>query len=93
MIPMQKRKMFNKYKLKNLNGKGIKIYSMEEPIVTFGSESLVLEMFPESTQKTMPLPEPEPDPEPLPEPLPESIPDTILKISPEPEKRSWCVLS
>jgi hypothetical protein len=58
---------------------------MEEPIVTFGSESLIIEMFPESTQKTMPLPEPEP--------LPESIPDTILKISPEPEKRSWCVLS
>jgi len=83
MIPMQKRKMFNKYKLKNQNGKGIKIYSMEEPIVTFGSESLIIEMFPESTQKTMPLPEP----------LPESIPDTILKISPEPEKRGWCVLS
>jgi len=75
--------MFNKYKLKNQNGKGIKIYSMEEPIVTFGSESLIIEMFPESTQKTMPLPEP----------LPESIPDTILKISPEPEKRGWCVLS
>lgn len=83
MIPMPKRKMFNKYKLKNQNGKGIKRYSMEEPIVTFGSESLIIEMFPESTQKTMPLPEP----------LPESIPDTILKISPEPEKRGWCVLS
>ena len=93
MIPMQKRKMFNKYKLKNQNGKGIKIYSMEEPIVTFGSESLIIEMFPESTQKTMPEPLPELILEPLPEPLPESIPDTIVKISPEPEKRGWCVLS
>lgn len=73
--------MFNKYKLKNQNGKGIKIYSMEEPIVTFGSESLILEMFPESIQKPLPLPEPEP------------IPDTIIKISSEPEKKSWCVLS
>ena len=85
MIPMQKRKIFNKYKLKNLNGKGIKRYTMEEPIVTFGSESLIIEMFPESIQKPMPLPEPEP--------LPESIPDIIVKISPEPEKRGWCVLS
>ena len=58
---------------------------MEDTIITFGSESLILEMFPESTQKTMPLPEPEP--------LPESIPNTILKISPEPVKRVWCVLS
>jgi hypothetical protein len=54
---------------------------MEEPIVTFGSESLILEMFPESIQKPLPLPEPEP------------IPDTIIKISSEPEKKSWCVLS
>jgi hypothetical protein len=85
MIPMPKRRMFNKFKLKNLNGKGIKRYSMEEPIITFGSESLIIEMFPESIHKPMP--------EPLPEPLPESIPHSIVQISPEPEKRGWCVLS
>jgi hypothetical protein len=61
---------------------------MEEPIVTFGSESLILEMFPESIQKPMPEPLPEPITEPIPEPIPETI--TLL---PEPVKKSWCVLS
>ncbi len=58
---------------------------MEEPIVTFGSESLILEMFPESIQKPMP--------ESIPEPLPEPIPHSTVQISPEPIKKSWCVLS
>lgn len=78
--------MFNKYKSKNQNGKGIKIYTMEEPIITFGSESLILEMFPEFH---------EPIPDPIPEPI-EHIPETIIEIVPEtnhePVKR-WCVIS
>lgn len=61
---------------------------MEEPIVTFGSESLILEMFPESTQKPMP--------ELLLEPT-HTIPDSItVQISPEHEpepKKRWCVIS
>jgi len=36
---------------------------MDEPIVTFGSESLIIEMFPE----TIPAPEPIEIPEPIPE--------------------------
>jgi hypothetical protein len=53
---------------------------MEEPIITFGSESLIIEMFPESIHK------------PMPEPLPEPLPETIIPLS-EPVKKSWCVLS
>ena len=58
---------------------------MEEPIVTFGSESLILEMFPESIAEPLPK---------LLEPT-QTIPESItINILPEPEiKKSWCVLS
>ena len=96
MIPMRKRRMFNKYKSKNQNGKGIKIYSMEEPIVTFGSESLIIEMFPEYAPKPVPeqitfgsesliiemCHETKPVPEKTPEPL-SPIPETIPETIPD----------
>ena len=82
--------MFNKYKLKNLNGKGIKIYTMEDTIITFGSESLIIEMFPESIPKPVKetLPETLEPLEPL-EPLPKPAPEPLD----EPVKKGWCVLS
>ena len=40
---------------------------MDEPIVTFGSESLILEMFPETIPDTI-IDIPEPIPPPKPEP-------------------------
>jgi hypothetical protein len=87
---MQKRRMFNKYKSKNQNGKGIKIYTMEDTIITFGTESLILEMFPESIPD--PLPEPLEPLEPLPDPL-EPLPEPLPKPLDEPVKKGWCVLS
>jgi hypothetical protein len=56
---------------------------MEDTIITFGSESLILEMFPD-----IHTPMPEPIPEPILEPIPEPIPEFIH----EPVKR-WCVIS
>jgi hypothetical protein len=55
----------------------IKEYSME-PIITFGSESLILEMNPELT------------PEPI-EPEPEVI-HVVIELEPAP-KKSWCSIS
>lgn len=54
---------------------------MDEPIITFGSESLILEMFPDTTPApTEPIPDTiiVPTPEPIPEPKPKTI---------------WCVIS
>lgn len=51
---------------------------MDEQIVTFGSESLILEMFPETIPDTIID---------IPEPIPEPIP--VLK----PEPKKWCSIS
>ena len=51
-----------------------------EPIITFGSESLILEMNPEPV--TIIEMEPDPEPEPV----------TIIEMEPEP-KKSWCSIS
>ena len=50
---------------------------MDEPIITFGSESLILEMNPEFT------PEPEPEPE---------VIHVVIEMEPVP-KKSWCSIS
>ena len=51
---------------------------MEEPIITFGSESLIFEMSPEHVIEILPEPEDEPLPVvPLPEPI----------------SKGWCILS
>jgi len=55
---------------------------MEEPIITFGTESLILEMLPE------PVVEPLPEPELVDKPFP----DTELPYDHEP-KKGWCILS
>jgi len=59
---------------------------MEDTIITFGSESLILEMFPD-----IHTPMPEPIPEPI-EPIPETILEPIPDLIHEPVKR-WCVIS
>ncbi len=57
---------------------------MDEPIITFGTESLILEMFPE--------PNPAEKEEPFPEPIVD--PDHEVIVEPEPIKsKSWCVIS
>lgn len=55
---------------------------MDEPIITFGSESLILEMFPETIPDTI-IEIPEPVPEPLPQPTPEPVP----------QPKKWCSIS
>lgn len=56
---------------------------MDEPIITFGSESLILEMFPE--------PKPA-EKEPFPEPM--ETDHEVIEVKPEPIKsKSWCVIS
>lgn len=58
---------------------------MEEPIITFGSESLILEMFPD--------PNPAEKEEPFLEPIVE--PDhEVIEVKMEPVKlKSWCIIS
>ena len=52
---------------------------MDEPIITFGSESLILEMFP--------------DPNPAEkEPLEPIVETEVIEVEPEP-KKSWCSIS
>ena len=55
---------------------------MDEPIITFGSESLVLEMFPElKSEEKEPFSEVETDHE-------------VIEVEPEPIKsKPWCVIS
>ena len=55
---------------------------MDEPIITFGSESLILEMFPEpNTAEKEKFPEVDPDHE-------------VIEVEPEPIKsKPWCVIS
>ncbi len=57
-----------------------------EPIITFGSESLILEMFPEPNPA-----EKDPFPEPIVEPEIEII-NQIIEMEPAP-KKSWCSIS
>ena len=55
---------------------------MDEPIITFGSESLILEMYPETILDTI-IEIPEPISEPTPEPISEPIPPS----------KKWCSIS
>ena len=56
-----------------------------EPIITFGSESLILEMFPE--------PNPAEKEELFPEPIVETD-HVVIEVKSEPIKsKSWCVIS
>lgn len=55
---------------------------MEEPIITFGSESLIFEMSPEHVVDVLPELEDE-------IPLPEHV---VLPL-PEPISKGWCILS
>jgi hypothetical protein len=55
---------------------------MEEPIITFGSESLILEMTPDTVVEILSDPEDE-------IPLPEH---RVLPL-PEPISKGWCILS
>jgi hypothetical protein len=55
---------------------------MDDPIITFGSESLILEMFPEPNPA---------EKEPFPEPIVETDHD-VIEVEPEP-KKSWCSIS
>ena len=77
----------------------IKNYSMDEPIITFGSESLILETHPELRETPERTPELEPIPEcthePLPVPIPEPLPVPIPEPVPEPipKQNRWCILS
>jgi len=57
---------------------------MEEPIITFGTDSLIIEMFPE--------PNPAEKEEEFPEPILEPELETIYE-EPEPKPKSWCILS
>jgi len=58
--------------------------SMDEPIITFGSESLILEMFPE--------PNPAEKDEPFPEPM--VTEHVVIEVKSEPVKsKSWCIIS
>ena len=58
---------------------------MDEPIITFGSESLILEMFPD--------PNPADKEEPFPEPIVETDHE-VIEVEPEPIKsKTWCVIS
>jgi len=61
---------------------------MEEPIITFGSESLILEMFPDTITKDKPeiITIPEPIPEDISVPIPEPIPEPTLP-------KKWCSIS
>ena len=56
---------------------------MDEPMITFGTESLILEMFPELTpvEKSEDFPELIPKPE-----------HVVIEIEPVP-KKSWCSIS
>ena len=59
---------------------------MEEPIITFGSESLILEMFPETISNAIL--------EPISESILEPIPEAILEPIPEtPLPKKWCSIS
>ncbi len=55
---------------------------MEEPIITFGTESLIIEMLPEPVVE--PLPEPE---------SPELLPDTVIPFESKLISKGWCILS
>ena len=52
---------------------------MDEPIITFGSESLILEMLPEQVPEK--------------EPIAEQIEIPIAEVEPKILKKSWCILS
>ena len=55
-----------------------------EPIITFGTESLILEMFPE--------PNPAEKEEPFPEPV--ETDHVVIEVKSEPVKsKSWCIIS
>ena len=56
---------------------------MEEPIITFGTESLILEMFPD--------PNPAEKEEPFLEPIMETD-HVVIEMEPVP-KKSWCSIS
>ena len=59
--------------------------SMDEPIITFGSESLILEMFPQ--------PNPAEKEELFPEPIVETD-HVVIEVKSEPVKsKSWCIIS
>ncbi len=63
---------------------------MEEPIITFGTESLIIEMLPEPVVEPLP----EPVVEPLPEPeSPELLPDTVIPFESKLISKGWCILS
>jgi len=57
---------------------------MDEPIITFGSESLILEMFPEPNPA---------EKEEIPEPMVETD-HVVIEVKSEPIKsKSWCIIS
>jgi hypothetical protein len=57
---------------------------MEEPIITFGTESLIIEMFPHPNPA-------ETEPEPIEKPELETIHE-VIEMEPVP-KKSWCSIS